>query len=129
MEYKLTVKALESKIKGVKHFSTLNEAILYVELKYKIEMRLNREIPGYTRGSWNGAKEENGTKLEAYAPQGAWHDDVHELEIKATNEKKGYYDKLIEFVTFERFTSNSTNTYDSSYRHTFRNYDKEYNFD
>lgn len=130
MDAKITVLKREEKIKGVKHFKTLNEAMIYVGLKYGIEMELNKEIPGYTRGSWEGKKIEKYTTMTAYAPQGVWRDDVHELEVKETNVKEGYYDRLIEFVTFEKFRASDDDYYgyDNSYRYTYRNYDKEYNF-
>ena len=128
---KLIIKKRPEKVKGVKHFNTLNEAMVYVALKYGIEMKLHPEIPGYTRGDWSGEKKEGYTTTFAYAPQGVWEDDVHEIEITASNDVEGYWDRLVEFVTFEKFRASDNDScgYNNSYRYRYRDYDKEYHFE
>lgn len=108
MKYKVYTKNLEqdSVIKGVRHFETLKDAMLYVKLKYGIHMSYKKpkgDVRPYYYGSYDD--------LYACADSQEWQDD-HEI-IKIRNVET---DNMVEFVTFG-------NAYTYEFMHS-----REYNF-
>lgn len=123
LDSKLDTKGIErpSVIKGVRHFDTRKDAMLYASLKYGVEMKYHNEIPGFMRAEYKGSKfnREEGKMIVAITPAGEWADDHDVLDIYREwfeGEGEELKQELLEFVTY-------ADAYCYEYMHN-----REYNF-
>lgn len=123
LNYKLNTKNLErpSLIKGVRHFDTREDAMLYAQLKYGAKFkRIDRPEgilhPYYVSEQWNP---ETGKTLYIMTSACNWVYDHRTLEVREQYEDKygNYFDDLIEFCTYE-----------DGYTYAYRYDDNAYNF-
>ena len=116
MNFRLKIKDIikPSVIEGVRHFSTREDAMIYIALKYGVIMKYHRGVPGQVRAYYEGKKysKKPEESIMAWTPAGEWSDDHDIIKIMPLP----WDDSLIEFVTYG-------DAYCYEYMHN-----KEYNF-